>query len=69
MALKVAPTPAVIEAGAVIATEIAGTIVIEALPLAAASPAHCVEFGFWLQKIEAAVTVTGLVEGIALGAV
>jgi hypothetical protein len=69
VALKVAPTPAVIEAGGVIATEIAERIVIEALPVAAASPAHWVAFGFWLQKIETAVTVTGLAAGIAPGAV
>jgi hypothetical protein len=69
VALKVAATPAVTEGGGVIATEIAGTIVTTALPVSPGSLMHWVEFGAWLQKIEVAVTVTGLVEGTALGAV
>jgi predicted alpha-1,6-mannanase (GH76 family) len=69
VALKVAATPAVIEAGGVIITVIDGRIKMDALPVAAASPAHWEEAGLPLQKIETAVTVTGLVTGIALGAV
>jgi hypothetical protein len=40
VALKVADRPAVIEAGGVIVTEMAGTIVMVVLPAAAELPMH-----------------------------
>jgi hypothetical protein len=59
----------VIDAGGAIVTEIAGTIVMLALPVAEGLPEHCEEPGVWLQKIEVAVTEMGLAAGIAPGAV